>query len=100
MPAPLILHMFGGGDKGIREGALQGRRRVLGGSGRGLRAEVKALVEAGATYIQFDDTSIAFLCDPMHRETVQRWGRIPTSCCGYMQANKRGARRDCPNTSR
>ena len=38
------------------------------------RAEVKALVDAGATYIQFDDTSIAFLCDPMHRETVRRWG--------------------------
>ena len=35
------------------------------------------MVEAGATYIQFDDTSIAFLCDPMHRETVQRWGSEP-----------------------
>src|SRR5262249_24887016 len=26
---------------------------------------------------QFDDTSIAFLCDPEHRQTVQAWGSDP-----------------------
>ena len=77
LPAPLILHMFGGGDKGIREGHYQDIDAFWADVIAAYRQEVKALVDAGATYIQFDDTSIAFLCDPMHRETVQRWGSEP-----------------------
>ena len=74
LPAPLILHMFGGGDQGIREGHYQDIDTFWADVIAAYRAEVKALVDAGATYIQFDDTSIAFLCDPMHRDTVRRWG--------------------------
>ena len=74
LPAPLILHMFGGGDKGIREGHYQDIDAFWADVVAAYRAEVKALVDAGATYIQFDDTGIAFLCDPMHRDTVRRWG--------------------------
>ena len=77
LPAPLILHMFGGGDQGIREGHYKDIDAFWADVVAAYRAELKALVEAGATYIQFDDTSIAFLCDPMHRETVQRWGSEP-----------------------
>ncbi len=77
LPAPLILHMFGGGDKGILEGHYQDIDAFWADVVAAYRAEVKALVDAGATYIQFDDTSIAFLCDPMHRETVRRWGSEP-----------------------
>ncbi len=77
LPAPLILHMFGGGDKGIREGHYQDIDAFWADVVAAYRAEVKALVDAGAAYIQFDDTSIAFLCDPLHRETVQRWGSSP-----------------------
>src|SRR5439155_1465372 len=39
--------------------------------------ELKALVDAGARYIQMDDTSIAFICDPAHREFVRSWGQDP-----------------------
>ena len=74
LPAPLILHMFGGGDAGIREGHYKDVDAFWADVIAAYRAEVQALVEAGATYIQFDDTSIAFLCDPMHRDTVRRWG--------------------------
>ncbi len=77
LPAPLILHMFGGGDQGIREGHYKDVEAFWADVVAAYRAEVTSLVEAGATYIQFDDTSIAFLCDPMHRETVQRWGSEP-----------------------
>jgi 5-methyltetrahydropteroyltriglutamate--homocysteine methyltransferase len=69
--------MFGGGDQGIREGHYKDIDAFWADVVAAYRAELKALVEAGATYIQFDDTSIAFLCDPMHRETVQRWGSEP-----------------------
>jgi 5-methyltetrahydropteroyltriglutamate--homocysteine methyltransferase len=34
-------------------------------------------VEVGARYIQLDDTSIAFICDPQHREYVRSWGEDP-----------------------
>jgi 5-methyltetrahydropteroyltriglutamate--homocysteine methyltransferase len=74
LPAPLILHMFGGGDRGIREGHYQDIEAFWADVVIAYRQELKGLVDAGATYIQFDDTSIAFLCDPMHRETVRRWG--------------------------
>jgi len=77
LPAPLILHMFGGGDAGIREGHYQDIDAFWADVVAAYRAEVKALVAAGASYIQFDDTSIAFLCDPMHRDAVRRWGSEP-----------------------
>ena len=77
LPAPLILHMFGGGDKGILEGHYKDIEAFWADVVAAYRAEVDALVAAGATYIQFDDTSIAFLCDPLHRETVRRWGSEP-----------------------
>ena len=35
------------------------------------------MVAAGARYIQLDDTSIAFLCDPKYRDTVKSWGHDP-----------------------
>ena len=41
------------------------------------KQEIKALVDAGARYIQLDDTSIAFICDPAHREYVRSWGEDP-----------------------
>jgi 5-methyltetrahydropteroyltriglutamate--homocysteine methyltransferase len=74
LPAPLVPHMLGGGDAGIREGHYKDVEAFWADLVAAYRSEVKALVDAGATYIQFDDTSIAFLCDPMHRETVRRWG--------------------------
>jgi 5-methyltetrahydropteroyltriglutamate--homocysteine methyltransferase len=77
LPAPLILHMFGGGDKGILEGHYKDIDAFWADVVTAYRQEVRALVAAGATYIQFDDTSIAFLCDPVYRDAVQRWGTEP-----------------------
>ncbi len=77
LPAPLILHMFGGGDKGILEGDYKDIGAFWADVVAAYRAEVDALIAAGASYIQFDDTSIAFLCDPLHRDTVRRWGSEP-----------------------
>ncbi len=77
LPAPLILHMFGGGDAGIREEHYKEIDAFWTDVVKAYRTEIRALIDAGATYIQFDDTSIAFLCDPLHRDTVQRWGSEP-----------------------
>jgi 5-methyltetrahydropteroyltriglutamate--homocysteine methyltransferase len=41
------------------------------------RQELRSLVEAGATYIQFDDVSFAYLCDPAHRAYAVARGYDP-----------------------
>src|SRR5262245_18894289 len=82
LPAPILVHMYGCGNKGILEGHYSDRDAFWADVVRAYRQEVTALVEAGATYIQFDDTAIAFLCDPRHRETVTRWGTPPDQLLG------------------
>ena len=77
IPAPILLHMYGGGDKGVCEGYYKTVDGFWADVVAAYRQEVSALVKAGATYIQFDDTSIAFMCDPRHRDTVTRWGNDP-----------------------
>jgi 5-methyltetrahydropteroyltriglutamate--homocysteine methyltransferase len=82
LPAPILVHMYGCGNKGILEGHYSDLDQFWADVVQAYRREVTALVEAGATYIQFDDTSIAFLCDPRHRETVMRWGTPPDQLLG------------------
>ncbi|OGA14541.1 MAG: hypothetical protein A3H32_08085 [Betaproteobacteria bacterium RIFCSPLOWO2_02_FULL_63_19] len=77
IPAPIVFHMYGGGDKGVCEGYYKTPEDFWADVVAAYRTELDALVNAGATYIQFDDTSIAFLCDPRHRATVQKWGNDP-----------------------
>ena len=82
LPAPILVHMYGCGNKGILEGHYSDLDKFWADVVQAYRQEVTALVEAGATYIQFDDTAIAFLCDPRHRETVTRWGTPPDQLLG------------------
>ncbi|MFL4980772.1 MAG: 5-methyltetrahydropteroyltriglutamate--homocysteine S-methyltransferase [Xanthobacteraceae bacterium] len=77
IPAPMVLHMFSGGNRGVGEGHYKSIGDFWDDVVDAYRQEVSALAAAGATYIQFDDTSIAFLCDPAHRATVERWGSKP-----------------------
>lgn len=77
LPGPVLVHMYGGGDKGILEGHYRDLEEFWTDLVNAYRREVDALVGAGATYIQFDDTAIAFLCDPRHRATVRQWGSDP-----------------------
>jgi 5-methyltetrahydropteroyltriglutamate--homocysteine methyltransferase len=77
LPAPILVHMYGCGNQGILEGYYEDLDAFWSDVTEAYRQEVNALIKAGATYIQFDDTSIAFLCDPLHRSTVERWGTKP-----------------------
>ena len=74
MPAPNCVHYYTGGKLGFYE---NDRERFWADLVRAYRQELKALVEAGARYLQLDDTSIAFICDPQHREYVRSWGEDP-----------------------
>ena len=71
---------FGITDQSDRtEDVIEGAPRVVVvDDDPGIRLLMReTLAEAGARYIQFDDTSIAFLCDPSLRDVVRAWGREP-----------------------
>ena len=74
MPAPNCVHYYTGGKLGYYQ---NDRERFWADLVAAYRQEIQALVEAGARYIQLDDTSIAFICDPAHREYVRSWGEDP-----------------------
>jgi 5-methyltetrahydropteroyltriglutamate--homocysteine methyltransferase len=78
IPAPCMLHVFLGGDEGaLKAGAYRDMDAFWADLVAAYKAEIAALVKAGAKYIQLDDTSIAFLCDPAHRETMGAWAKSP-----------------------
>ena len=74
LPAPNCVHYYTGGKLGFYE---NDRERFWADLVAAYRTELRALVDAGARYIQLDDTSIAFICDPQHREYVRSWGEDP-----------------------
>ena len=41
------------------------------------RQELDALVKAGCTYVQLDDTAFAMICDPKFQDAVRKSGRDP-----------------------
>jgi 5-methyltetrahydropteroyltriglutamate--homocysteine methyltransferase len=73
MPAPNCVHYYTGGKLGFYKDEEAFWDDLI----TAYRKELAALVEAGARYLQFDDTSIAFICDPAHRDFVRSWGRDP-----------------------
>jgi 5-methyltetrahydropteroyltriglutamate--homocysteine methyltransferase len=77
IPAPQMVHCMVGGDQAVRDGFYGDVEAFWEDVVAAYRHEVTALADAGARYIQFDDTAIAFLCDPALRDVVRGWGRSP-----------------------
>jgi 5-methyltetrahydropteroyltriglutamate--homocysteine methyltransferase len=75
MPAPNCVHYYMGGR--IPASVYPDRDAFWADLVRAYKSEIGALIDAGARYIQLDDTSIAFICDPAHREYVRSWGEDP-----------------------
>jgi 5-methyltetrahydropteroyltriglutamate--homocysteine methyltransferase len=75
MPAPNCVHYYMGGriPKGIYPDADAFWHDLIAA----YRKEISELIKAGARYLQLDDTSIAFICDPAHRDYVRSWGMDP-----------------------
>ena len=87
LPAPILLHMFAGGDKGIREGHYKDIEQFWQDVVAAYRQEVRALVDAGASYIQFDDTVDRVpVRSGASRDGASAGARTRTSCCGSMRA--------------
>ena len=77
LPAPNMIHYFVGDRTNINRSVYPDAESLWTDLIAAYREELLALVAAGARYIQYDDTSFAFLCDPMHREHVRSWGEDP-----------------------
>ncbi len=77
IPSPSMLH-FRGGRGSVDRGAYPDIAEFFEDLARIYREEVAELAKAGCTYLQLDDTNLAYLCDPEHRERARAIGEDPS----------------------
>jgi 5-methyltetrahydropteroyltriglutamate--homocysteine methyltransferase len=76
IPSPTMLH-FRGGRGAISREAYPDMQEFFDDVAKAYRDEIKALGDAGCTYLQLDDTNLAYLCDPKMREGARQRGDDP-----------------------
>jgi 5-methyltetrahydropteroyltriglutamate--homocysteine methyltransferase len=76
IPSPTMLH-FRGGRSAISRDAYPGLEEFFADVARAYREEIGQLGAAGCTYLQPDDTNLAYLCDPRMREAARARGDDP-----------------------
>jgi 5-methyltetrahydropteroyltriglutamate--homocysteine methyltransferase len=78
IPAPSMMH-FRGGRNAIDRAAYPDMEMFWSDLTAAYRAEVEDLIAHGCTYIQFDDTNLAYLCDDNFRAAVAKLGEDPNA---------------------
>ncbi len=76
IPSPTMLH-FRGGRGAISRDAYPDMEEFFADVAAAYRDEIQALGAAGCTYLQLDDTNLAYLCDPKLREGARQRGDDP-----------------------
>jgi 5-methyltetrahydropteroyltriglutamate--homocysteine methyltransferase len=76
IPSPTMLH-FRGGREGISKEAYPDLDEFFADVADAYREEIRQLGEGGLTYLQLDDTNLAYLCDPKMREAARGRGLDP-----------------------
>jgi 5-methyltetrahydropteroyltriglutamate--homocysteine methyltransferase len=76
IPSPTMLH-FRGGRAGISQQHYPDLEEFYEDVARAYGEELKSLAAAGATYVQMDDTNLAYLCDTKMREAARARGDDP-----------------------
>ena len=76
IPSPTMLH-FRTGRKGISQDVYPDIEDFFADLSRAYREEIAALGKAGCTYLQLDDTNLAYLCDPAMRDRSRAMGEDP-----------------------
>ena len=76
IPAPSMLH-FRGGREAISEAVYPNLEDFYDDLTAAYRAEVADLAARGLRYLQFDDTNLAYLCDPDIRARTKARGDDP-----------------------
>ena len=76
IPGPSMLH-YRGGRKMINMGVYPDMDAFYADVGRAYAQAVRAFYQAGCRYLQFDDISFAYLCDPEQRRMLEARGDDP-----------------------
>src|SRR5436190_12568778 len=76
IPSPTMLH-FRGGRKAISQEAYPAIEDFFDDIAQAYRDEIADLAAAGCTYLQLDDTNLAYLCDTKMREGARQRGDDP-----------------------
>jgi 5-methyltetrahydropteroyltriglutamate--homocysteine methyltransferase len=76
VPAPSMLH-FRGGREAVSAAVYPNLEDFFGDLTAAYRAEVADLARRGCRYLQFDDTNLAYLCDPEIRARTKARGDDP-----------------------
>ena len=76
IPSPTMLH-FRGGRAAISKDAYPAMEDFFDDVARAYRDEIADLAAAGCTYLQLDDTNLAYLCDTKMREGAKARGDDP-----------------------
>ena len=76
IPSPTMLH-FRGGREAISREAYPDLEQFFADVATAYRTEIRALAAAGCTYLQLDDTNLAYLCDAKMREGAKARGDDP-----------------------
>jgi len=76
LPSPSMLHFRGGRDA-VSQQAYPDMDEFFADLTSVYQAEIRALADAGCRYVQMDDTNLAYLCDPQHRERARARGEDP-----------------------
>jgi 5-methyltetrahydropteroyltriglutamate--homocysteine methyltransferase len=76
IPSPTMLH-FRGGRNAISKEAYPDLDAFYADVAAAYAAEVRSLADAGCTYLQLDDTNLAYLCDAKLREGARARGDDP-----------------------
>jgi 5-methyltetrahydropteroyltriglutamate--homocysteine methyltransferase len=95
IPGPSMLH-YRGGRKMINAGVYPDMDRFYADLGAAYNKAVHAFYEAGCRYLQLDDISFAYLCDPEQREMLRARGDDPDHQPEIYAAMVRAALRDKP----
>ena len=76
IPSPSLLH-FRGGRGAVDKRAYPDIGEFFADLARVYREEIQGLADVGCTYLQIDDTNLAYLCDPKMRENARKIGEDP-----------------------
>ncbi len=76
IPSPTMLH-FRGGRAGISEEHYPDLEQFYEDTARAYGDELQSLSAAGCSYVQMDDTNLAYLCDTKMRDAARARGDDP-----------------------
>jgi 5-methyltetrahydropteroyltriglutamate--homocysteine methyltransferase len=76
IPSPSMLH-YRGGRKAVDITAYRDMDNYYADLGKAYAKAVKAFYDAGCRYLQLDDTSLSYFCDPEQRKMLAERGDDP-----------------------